>query len=37
MRVPREWLEAYVDLGDVSTETLAERLATVGLPVEAVE
>ena len=37
MRVPREWLEAYVDLGDVSTETLVERLATVGLPVEAVE
>jgi phenylalanyl-tRNA synthetase beta chain len=37
MRVPREWLEAYVDLGDVSTETLAERLETVGLPVETVE
>ncbi|MHB8731662.1 MAG: phenylalanine--tRNA ligase subunit beta [bacterium] len=37
MRVPREWLEAYVDLGDISTETLAERLATVGLPVEAIE
>lgn len=37
MRVPREWLEAYVDLGDVSTETLVERLATVGLPVDAVE
>lgn len=37
MRVPREWLEAYVDLGDVSTETLVARLATVGLPVEAVE
>jgi len=37
MRVPREWLEAYVDLGDVSTEALVERLATVGLPVEAVE
>ena len=37
MRVPREWLEAYVDLGDISTETLVERLATVGLPVEDVE
>ena len=37
MRVPREWLEAYVDLGDIATETLVERLATVGLPVEAVE
>jgi len=37
MRVPREWLEAYVDLGDISTGTLAERLATVGLPVEGVE
>ena len=37
MRVPREWLEAYVDLGDVATETLVERLATVGLPVESVE
>lgn len=37
MRVPREWLEAYVDLGDIATETVVERLATVGLPVEAVE
>jgi phenylalanyl-tRNA synthetase beta chain len=37
MRVPREWLEAYVDLGDVATETLVDRLATVGLPVESVE
>jgi phenylalanyl-tRNA synthetase beta chain len=37
MRVPREWLEAYVDLGDVATDTLVERLATVGLPVESVE
>jgi phenylalanyl-tRNA synthetase beta chain len=37
VRVPREWLEAYVDLGDISTETLVERLAMVGLPVEDVE
>jgi phenylalanyl-tRNA synthetase beta chain len=37
MRVPREWLEAFVDLGDISTETLVQRLETVGLPVEAVE
>src|SRR5215472_17429262 len=37
MRVPREWLEAYVDLGDVSTETLVERLETIGLPVDTVE
>ncbi|HKX17617.1 MAG TPA: phenylalanine--tRNA ligase subunit beta [bacterium] len=37
MRVPREWLEAYVDLGDVSTQTLVERLATAGFPVDAVE
>jgi len=36
MRIPVEWLREFVDLG-VPVEELAERLGSVGLPVESVE
>src|SRR3954452_20618521 len=37
MRAPMSWIRAYVDLGDVSSRAVAERLTAAGLQVEKVD
>src|SRR5581483_5692654 len=37
MRVPMEWLREYVDLGDVDTRDVADRLTMLGLQVERID